>query len=113
MVKRVRAAADSPATTGPQSIRPFCYRSFPPAHDSARPGYRGFSVYVTAALFPEHLRLEEPQPQHQPQEIEVPGEGPGSKSAEIYLSVLYARSTPEFHLPFPVTLYLSPELQSP
>jgi hypothetical protein len=39
--------------------------------------------------------------------------GPGSKSAEIYFSVLYARSTPQFRPPFPVTLYLSPELQSP
>jgi 6-phosphogluconate dehydrogenase len=37
--------------------------------------------------------------------------GPGSKSAEIYFSVLYARSTPEFRLPFPVTLYLSPNLR--
>jgi len=32
--------------------------------------------------------------------------GPGSKSAEIYSSVLYAKLTPEFRLPFPVTLYL-------
>lgn len=33
----------------------------------------------------------------------LPHRGPGSKSAEIYFSVLYARSTPEFRLP--VTLY--------
>jgi hypothetical protein len=40
-----------------------------------------------------------------PEGATIPLWGPGSKSAEIYLSVLYARSTPEFHLPFPVTLY--------
>ena len=40
--------------------------------------------------------------------------GSGSKSAEIYFSVLYARSTPlSSAFPFPVTLYLSPDLRSP
>jgi len=43
----------------------------------------------------------------------APTRGPGSKSAEIYFSVLYARSAPELRLPFPLRLYLSPDPRSP